>query len=305
MSRRRVMMMLIKGGGVSENRFIISVKTDNTGTSNDDQFTLPWIGSYDVEWGDGVTDTGQTDTTTHTYATAGTYDVSVTPTNNCRINFNGGGDRQKLVDIKNWGTGVWSSFSAAFNGCSRMDVTATDTPDLSIVTTIGNIFRACLIMVGNSSFENWDTSNVTNVSGAFRQAKQFNQNISSWNTSSFTTMANTFFDADSFNQPIGVWNTSNVTSLNNTFRSNLSGFNQSLSNWNITSLTTGLNMFNASALGTASYDATLIGWAAQSITNTVSVDFGSSQYTLGGAAEAARNTLVNTYGWTITDGGGI
>ena len=297
--------MLIKGGGVSENRFIISIKTDNTGTSNDDQFTLPWTGSYDVEWGDGVTDTGQTDTTTHTYATAGTYDVSVTPTNQCRINFNGGGDRQKLLAVKNWGTGVWSTFSGAFSGCSRMDLTATDTPDLSIVTTLANIFRNCLIMVGNSSFENWDTSNVDNISGSFRAAKLFNQNISSWDTSNFNTLSNTFFDADSFNQPIGSWDTSNITTFNNTFRSNLSTFNQSLANWDITSLTIGSNMFNASGLGTASYDATLIGWAAQSITNAVNIDFGSSQYTLGGAAEAARDTLVNTYGWTITDGGGI
>ena len=298
-------MMLIKGGGVSENRFIISIKTDNTGTSNDDQFTLPWTGSYDVEWGDGVTDTGQTDTTTHTYATAGTYDVSVTPTNQCRINFNGGGDRQKLLAVKNWGTGVWSTFSGAFSGCSRMDLTATDTPDLSIVTTLANIFRNCLIMVGNSSFENWDTSNVDNISGSFRAAKLFNQNISSWDTSNFNTLSNTFFDADSFNQPIGSWDTSNITTFNNTFRSNLSTFNQSLANWDITSLTIGSNMFNASGLSTASYDATLIGWAAQSITNAVNIDFGSSQYTLGGAAEAARDTLVNTYGWTITDGGGI
>jgi len=96
-----------------------------------------------------------------------------------------------------------------------------------------------------------------------------------------------------------------MTTFNNTFRSNLSTFDQSLANWDITSLTTGTNMFNASALGTANYDATLIGWAAQSITNAVTVDFGNSQYTLGGAAEAARNTLVSTYGWTITDGGGI
>jgi len=298
-------MMLIKGGGVSDDRFIISVKTDNTGTSNNDQFTLPWIGNYDIDWGDGNTDTGQTDTTTHTYATAGTYDVSVTPTNNCRIFFNNGGDRQKLLDVKNWGTGVWTTFSGAFLGCSRMDVTATDTPDLSIVTTISNMFRNCLIMVGNSSFENWDTSNINNISGAFRAAKLFNQNISSWDTSNFNSLSNTFFDADSFNQPIGVWDTSNMTTFNNTFRSNLSTFDQSLANWDITSLTTGTNMFNASALGTANYDATLIGWAAQSITNAVTIDFGFSQYTLGGAAETARNTLVSTYGWTITDGGGI
>jgi len=293
------------GGAPVDERFIISVKTDNTGTSNDDQFTLPWIGSYDVEWGDGNTDTGQQGTTTHTYATAGTYDVSVTPTNDCRIFFNNGGDKQKLLDVKNWGTGVWASFSGAFTGCNVMDVTATDTPDLSIATAFNNMFRNCLIIVGNSSFENWNTSNITSLQGSFRAAKLFNQNISSWDVSSVINMANTFFDADSFNQPIGVWDTGNVTGFNNMFRSNLSTFDQSLANWDITSLTNGPNMFNSSGLSTANYDATLIGWAAQSITNAVSIDFGNSQFTSGGAAEAARNTLVSTYGWTIVDGGGI
>jgi surface protein len=289
----------------AETRFVISVKTDNIGTSNDDQFTLPWIGSYDVEWGDGNTDTAQTDTTTHTYASAGTYDVSVTPTNQCRINFNNGGDKQKLIEIKNWGTGTWTMFTNAFNGCSSMDITATDVPDLSVATALNNMFRNCLIMVGNSSFENWGTSNIGSMSGVFRQAKLFNQNISSWDVSGATTMSNAFFDADSFNQPIGSWDTGNVTSMNNMFRSNLSTFDQSLANWDITSLTNGASMFNTSGLSTANYDATLIGWAAQGITNAVSIDFGSSQYTLGGAAEAARNTLVSTYGWTIVDGGGI
>ena len=293
------------GGAPVDERFIISVKTNNTGTSNNDQFTLPWIGNYTVEWGDGNTDTGQSGTTTHTYATAGTYDVSVTPTNNCRIFFNNGGDKQKLIEIKNWGTGTWTLFTNAFNGCSSMDITATDVPDLSVATSLNNMFRNCLIIVGNSSFENWDTSNLTVIQGMFRAAKLFNQNISSWDVSNVTNLANTFFDADSFNQPIGVWDTSNVTGMNNMFRSNLSTFDQSLANWDITSLTNGASMFTSSGLSTANYDATLIGWAAQSITNAVSIDFGSSQFTSGGAAEAARNTLVSTYGWTIIDGGGI
>jgi len=300
-------MMLIKGGGVSDDRFIISVKTDNTGTSNNDQFTLPWTGNYDIDWGDGNTDTGQTDTTTHTYATAGTYDVSVTPTNQCRITFNGSTDKLKLLEVKNWGTGVWSSvgLASAFSGCTNMDVTATDTPDLSVITNASNMFRSCFIMVGNSSFKNWDTSNITRPESMFRAARLFNQNISSWDFSSATRFDNMFFDARTFNQPIGSWNTSNVTQINNMFRNNQSAFDQSLANWDITAITLAGSMFSSSGLSTANYDATLIGWAAQSITNAVSIDFGSSQYTLGGAAEAARNTLVSTYGWTIVDGGGI
>ena len=35
------------------------------------------------------------------------------------------------------------------------------------------------------------------------------------------------------------------------------------------------------------------------------INFGGSRYTLGGAAAAARASLISVYGWTIIDGGGI
>ena len=294
------------GGAPVDERFIISVKTDNTGTSNNDQFILPWTGDYIVEWGDGNTDTGQSGTTTHTYASAGTYEIAVTPQSACRILFNSGGDRKKLLEVKNWGTGEWSSMGSAFYGCINMDVTATDTPDLS--NTGGNIqtmFRNCSSLVGNSSFGNWTFPASTRADNMFRDCVLFNANISTWDVSVFTRFDQMFFNCDAFNQPIGVWDTSNITNINNMFRRNDFALDQNLANWDVTSITTASSFLNSSGISTANYDATLIGWAAQSITNAVSIDFGNSQYTLGGAAEAARNTLVSTYGWTIVDGGGV
>ena len=73
--------------------FIITIKTDNPGSSGDDEFTLPWTGTYDVDWGDGISDTGLVDTQTHTYASAGTYDVAVTATTG-RISFNNSDDKE-------------------------------------------------------------------------------------------------------------------------------------------------------------------------------------------------------------------
>jgi hypothetical protein len=290
----------------AETRFVISVKTDNTGTSNDDQFTLPWTGDYDVDWGDGTTDTGQSGSTTHTYSTAGTYDVSVTPTNNCTFNFNNGGDKQKLIEIKNWGTGTWTSFAKSFLACSKLTtISATDTPDLSIVTTIAQIFQNCNLLSSASSLANWDTSNVTRMENSFRNAEQFNENITSWDISNVTRIDGMFFDCLTFNQPIGSWNIGNVTTISNMFRRNNFSFDQSLAGWDITSVATAADIFKDTGLSTSNYDATLIGWAAQSITIAVSINFGNSQYTLGGTAEAARDILVNTYVWTITDGGGI
>ena len=38
----------------------------------------------------------------------------------------------------------------------------------------------------NQSIENWDVSNVTNISGMFRDATAFNQNLSSWSAGNVT-----------------------------------------------------------------------------------------------------------------------
>ena len=83
-------------------------------------------------------------------------------------------------------------------------------------------------------------------------------------------------------------------------------FDQNLGGWNIGSLTNAQYMLSLTAMSTANYDALLIGWAGQApnIQNNVSLTVGP-QYTGGGAAEAARNTLTGTYGWIISDGGPV
>ena len=49
----------------------------------------------------------------------------------------------------------------------------------------------------------------------------------------------------------------------------------------------------------------MTGWGAQTPILNVKIDFGSSNYTIGGSGEAGRNILIDTYGWIINDGGGI
>lgn len=338
-------------GGIDLDSFIIQVQTDNAGTSADNQFTLPWGGTYDVDWGDGNVDTGVVDAQTHTYASAGTYDISVTATSG-RINFNNGGDKAKLLDIKQWGTCAWTSFRKSFQGCSNMVSTAADNPNLSNVSDFYRSFHSCSSF--NADIGSWDMSNVTNIYQMFLSCTIFNQDISSWNVSSVNTMAYLFYSARNFNQPIGNWDISNVTDLNNVFFLATS-FNQPLNNWNVSNVTNMQNMFRDAAifnqpldtwdvsnvtnmgamfyrcygfdqdisnwqvsqvtnftdfmlnitLSTANYDALLIAWDAQGAMNySGTVNFGSSTYTLGGAAEAARTSLISKWGG-IVDGGGV
>ena len=69
-------------------------------------------------------------------------------------------------------------------------------------------------------------------------------------------------------------------------------------------LSNGTNFLISSTLSTSNYDATLVGWGAQSgsVISGVNIHFGNSEYTSGSLADQRRQDLINA-GWTITDGG--
>jgi hypothetical protein len=298
-----------------EARFIMEVKTDESGTSNDNQFTLPWNGTYNVEWGDGVTETSVTGTKTHTYASAGTYDISVTATSGS-VSFKNGGDEDKIKDIKNWGTCVWTSMNSMLSNCVNFGaISATDIPDLSAVASMGQMFDGARFESIN--FVGWDVSNVQDFYQLFRRANRFTSfspvfDISGWDTSSLTTLFYTFSaygqygTGNAYIGGVNNWNVSNVTNFTNFLDSvtNLNIPNLSFESWDVRNMTS--NFRTSQDLTQVNYDLTLIAWAARTGYNTgKTVNFNNSVYTLGGAAEAARNTLINTFGWTIIDGGGI
>ena len=53
----------------------------------------------------------------------------------------------------------------------------------------------------NQPLDNWNVSNVINMSGMFEGAESFNQPLNNWNVSNVTDMRGLFFGAESFNQP--------------------------------------------------------------------------------------------------------
>ena len=73
----------------------------------------------------------------------------------------------------------------------------------------------------------WDTSNVTDMSGMFINAYNFNKNIRGWDTSNVTDMSCMFWGANEFNQDIGNWDTSKVTGMRGMF-DNANNFNQDI-----------------------------------------------------------------------------
>jgi surface protein len=156
----------------------------------------------------------------------------------------------------------------------------------------------------NKPIGSWNVIYVTNMRQIFTSATAFNQPIGSWNVSNVTFMGSMFWLATSFNKPIGSWNVSKVTSMQTMFL-DASAFNQPIGSWNVSNVTNMTNMFLNSKLSTENYDATLIGWASKGVNggvlkSDVIFNGGSSNYCNG---LAARNYLINTYKWVITDGG--
>ncbi len=198
------------------------------------------------------------------------------------------------------------------------------------VSNVTNMFRMFEdASAFNQPLESWDVSNVTDMSYMFTYASAFNQNIGSWNVSKVTDMGYMFYSASAYNQPIGTWNVSQVTYMGSMFYdatafnqpigswdvsqvTNMKfmfgyafAFNQPIGSWNVSKVTDMVRMFVDSGLSTANYDATLIGWSTRGanggvLKSGVTFSGGSSNYCNG---LGARNFLINTYKWVITDGG--
>ena len=171
--------------------FISQWKTDNAGTSNADQITLPLVssGTYDftVDWGDGSQDTitahDQAEVT-HTYSAAGTYTVQIAGTIS-GWQFDDGGDKDKILDVSQWGDLAFGVNDGHFFGCSNIDVSATDAPDLTGVTSLQECFRESGI--GEADLSAWDVSSVTSMRTMIFDSS-FNGDVSAWDVSSVTSM---------------------------------------------------------------------------------------------------------------------
>ena len=334
--RKDAMVLLLEKNDVVDlsqtapNQFVFTIDTENTssGSSLNTQFMMPLVssGSYNatVNWGDGSSDTITSynqQEVTHTYSSAGQYEISIEGTLQ-GWQFNNAGDRLKMLDVKQWGV-LNLSTDRAFNGCSNLDASATDAPTVS-TTSLERMFGDCTNF--NGAIGNWDTSNITDMSYCFVNASTFNKPLNSWDLSNVTDIQQMFFEAISFDQDLNSWDTSNVDNMFSVFYNctqfngdiyswdttnvenmsfmlyNCDLFDQSLAAWNIGNVTNFTSfMQNATGLSTSNYDATLIAWALQTVNTGLSINFGGSQFTE--STYASRFSLIEDDGWTIVDGG--
>ena len=206
--------------------FIILIKMNNFGISDDNSFTIPTrqgeTYNYNVDCdNDGVDEAvGVTGNYTCTYATPGNYQRRIAIRDNSgdltgfpHIYFsNPGADKEKLLSIIRWGEGKWSSMEGAFSGCSKLNQNSgsmQDKPDLSNVTDMSYMFRGATLF--NTDIRSWNTSNVRNMKGVFLNATSFNTKVENWNTQNVINMDEMFKGASSFsNHDLSVWSVDNV-----------------------------------------------------------------------------------------------
>jgi len=199
-------------------------------------------------------------------------------------------------DIGNWNVENVTSMSQMFQYAEsfNQDIGNWSTQN---VTDMYSVFNSAESF--NQDIGNWDTQNVTDMSNLFNGAESFNQNIGNWDTQNVTTMSYMFRNAESFNQDIGNWNTQNVTDMSNMF-SYAESFNQDIGNWNVGNVTDMSDMFfDAKAFSTENYDALLNGWATNHLNEDIELNV-STAYCIG---EGARQYIVDTYNWDISDDG--
>ncbi|MBT1323719.1 BspA family leucine-rich repeat surface protein [Mycoplasma bovis] len=112
--------------------------------------------------------------------------------------------------------------------------------------------------------ENWDTKNVTDMSGVFWGAKNFNSNISKWDTSNVETMSSMFNDASKFDRDLSDWKTSNVTNMQSMFTDAkaFNNANKSL-NWDVSKVKDMKFMF----FGARKFNHDISNWNVKSVEN--------------------------------------
>ena len=214
--------------------------------------------NYSVNFGDGNVLTNQSGESYHTYAAPGIYTVTLSG-NYSRISFWGNVYPEKLKTIEQWGTAHWSSMEEAFLGCTNLTISATDTPDLSAVTSMKNMFKGAAMF--NQPINNWDVSSVTDMEGLFSMATLFNQPLNNWDVSNVNNMKNMFYAAQAFNKDLSSWDVSVVANMEGLFMA--TPYNFPLNNWNVSAAITMKSMFsNAEA-----FNQPLDNWNVSGVTN--------------------------------------
>ncbi len=212
------------------------------------------------------------------------------------ISFNG--------DIGNWNTASVTDMRAMFQNARSFDqdIGRWNTAQ---VTDMSSMFQNAHSF--DQDIGGWNTARVTTMQSMFagleKTVTRFNGDISRWNVEAVRTMRGMFSYATSFNQNIGGWSTAKVGNMREMFL-RATSFDQDIGGWNVEATWPMQRMFLGVRLSPTNYDALLVGWDAQNLLRGISFHAGTSKYD-SDAAHTARENMMSSDGWIITDGGRV
>jgi surface protein len=166
-------------------------------TSSGETITLPYSpsGTYDgaIDWGDGNTNGNFYANRSHTYASPGLYTITISGGTIEGWRFGGNPtSRDNIKEIIQWGQlrGEGGNNGEMFVNCINLTLTGTtDTPNLIGTNSTSFMFRGCVSLTTINNINQWNVSNVTDMSTMFYLCYSFDDNLSNWNVSNVTDMS--------------------------------------------------------------------------------------------------------------------
>ena len=149
--------------------------------------------------------------------TGATIRLRISRTNFKRILLNASTDRVRLLDIEQWGTTAWENMQNAFFGCSNLNITAIDIPNLDSMSTtrMDQMFQDCRKLSSIPNINSWNVSKITVMTSLFNGCTLFNQNIGNWNIVKVVGMVNMLnncgMDCSNYSATLIGWSTQSTT----------------------------------------------------------------------------------------------
>lgn len=165
------------------------------------------------------------------------------------------------VDTLDFGLGETVSCKGMFTGCSKLTDPPVQNWDTSNVTDMSFMFNKCYAITSNLQIQDWNTSKVTTMhamfqadqGGAHYATNMETLHIENWNTSNVTDVGWMFYGQKGLTSlDLSKWDTSKIQSFHHLFAHCTNLVPIGIENWDTSSATT----FNATFHNTAatSYD---------------------------------------------------